>query len=188
MQFERAGAQYINLTTPPYEFDVRGVGRAKLGPRELRVTIKRDGRTERTTSLFVSVRLIKPVVVARGPLNVGMFVRPDDLALEERSFDDLAEVGIDALAQATGQQVKDYVAPGEMLNTDDLTMVDLVKRSRPVTLVGGSAGVSAQLSGYALDSGGLGDHVRVRLGNLRQDRRVVRGVVNGLGTVRLLDQ
>ena len=75
-----------------------------------------------------------------------------------------------------------------MVQPGDLTMVDLVKRSRPVTLVGGSAGVQAQLTGYAMDAGGLGESVRVRIGNLRNDRRIVRGIVTGLGTVRLLDQ
>jgi len=44
-----------------------------------------------------------------------------------------------------------------------------------------------RLTGMALDSGGYGDTVRIRMGDTRGERQLLRGVVTGLGTVRLVE-
>jgi len=74
-----------------------------------------------------------------------------------------------------------------MVRRGDLKAVDLVRASRPVTVLGGAAGISAQVTGTAVDSGTYGDTVWVRLGNAPRDRRTVRGVVEGIATVRLVE-
>ncbi len=188
VQFERGSEQYVALTTPPYDFVVRSVGKDKLGMRELRVLIRREKQAQRTVPLFVNVRLVKPVVVAREPLNVGATVHPEDVMLEKRVFDETEETGFDSPSVVIGQQVKRYVAPGAMVGRQDLTAVDLVRRSRPVTLLGGAGGVSAQLTGVALESGSFGETVRVRIGSMHKSRRELRGVVTGVGTVRIIQQ
>jgi flagella basal body P-ring formation protein FlgA len=48
--------------------------------------------------------------------------------------------------------------------------------------------VHVQLSGVALDSGHFGDSVRVRLGDTRKSRTVLRGVVTGVGTVNVAEE
>ncbi|MBN2447187.1 MAG: flagellar basal body P-ring formation protein FlgA, partial [Phycisphaerae bacterium] len=140
---------------------------------------------QRSVPLFVNVRLVKDVLVAGRPLNVGTFVRPEDITKEQRTFDRIEDVGLDDPAAAIGQEVKQYVAVDGMLRVSDLKPVDLVKRGRPVSITGGSGGVVAQIAGSALDSGSYGDSVRVRLGNTRNDRREVHATVTGIGTVRL---
>lgn len=187
VQFERASQAFLDLTSPTYEFSLRSTGRRKLGPRQVRATIRRDGRTQRTVELFVQVRLVKQVAVAKRPLNVGSLVEADDLRLERHIFDSHEAVGLDDVNVLVGQQVSQFVAAGAQLKRESLKSVDLVKRSRPVTLVGSSVGVRATVTGVALDSGEYGDEVRVRLGDQRRGRRVLRGIVTGVGTVRLIN-
>jgi flagella basal body P-ring formation protein FlgA len=185
IDFERAGEPFLSLTSPPWDFDVRSADREKLGLRELQVTLRRDGRLQRKPTIMARVQMLKEVLVAEAPLNVGAVVRPQDVRVEPRLFERLSDVGLDDLQRVTGQHVKRFVAAGQMLAEADLQPVELVKRSRPVTVLGSGAGVRVNLTGTALDSGNYGEPVRVRLGETRRDQRVVRGIVSGLGTVQL---
>lgn len=185
IELQRGGESFLSLTSPPWDFQVRSMSSAKLGAREFSVVVRRDGRVQRTAHLYARVRLIKRVVVADKPLNSGLSIGPDDVRLEERIFDSDRDLGVAAIGAMVGQQVKRFVAGGEMLRRADVKAVDLVKRSRPVSLIGASGNISMRLRGTALDSGGYGDTVRVRLGDRRSGRRVMRGVVTGLGTVRV---
>lgn len=187
VRFERAGNEFLPLTTPPWDFVITSQGRDKLGLRSFHVTVRRDGRVQRKIEVFAHVRLVRPVVVARKPLNPGNFVRPDDVLLETRVFDTGAAAGPARVEEVVGQQVKKFIAAGQMVTPETLQAVDLVRRSRPVTVVGEGGAVEVRLTGVALDSGGFGETVRVRTGDTRGARQVLRGVVTGLGTVRLAE-
>ncbi|MFQ5806192.1 MAG: flagellar basal body P-ring formation chaperone FlgA [Phycisphaerae bacterium] len=186
IEFERAGLEFLELTTPPFQFSIRGNRGPKLGLREFRITIRRDGRAQRTVRIGARVKLVKKLLVAARPLNVGMYVKHDSLEYATRIFSSERELGIDHPERVIGQRVKNFVPAGQMVRESDLKSVDLVKRSQPVTVVGGE-NVSIRISGDALDSGGYGDTVRVRLGDSGKNRREVRGVVIGVGRVRLTD-
>jgi flagella basal body P-ring formation protein FlgA len=187
MSFERGGQEFLQLTTPPWEFQISSSDREKLGLREFHVLIRRDGQVQRKASVVAQVRLVRPVVVARHPLNPGNFVRSDDVALETRVFE--RDVGRQPtrVEEVVGQQIKRFVPQGELVAADALQAVELVVRSRPVMVTGDNAGIQVRLTGVALDSGGYGETVRVRLGDSRGERKMLRGVVTGLGAVRLAE-
>lgn len=186
LQFERAGEEFLQLTTTPWDFNITSVrSDTPLGLREFRVVIRRDGRVQRTVRIFAQVRMERQVAVAKRPLSVGTSVRADDIALEVRVFEPGAELGYGTIEAVIGQQVRAFVPRGDIVGADAIQPVDLVRRSRPVTVVGAGDSVQIRLTGVALDSGGFGDVVRVRLGQTRDDRRTVQGVVTGLGTVRI---
>lgn len=187
VRFERAGNEFLQLTTPPWDFIISSPGRDKLGLRTFHVTVRRDGRVQRKAELFAQVRLVRPAVVARKPLNPGNFVRPDEVTVETRVFEAGQILGLAQPEEVVGQQVKKFVGAGQMVTPDALKAVDLVRRSRPVTVVGDSGAVEVRLTGMALDSGGYGEAVRVRTGDTRGERQVLRGIVTGLGTVRLAE-
>ena len=86
-----------------------------------------------------------------------------------------------------GQQVKRFVPAGELVQPDTLKAIDLVQRSRPVTVLGAGGPVEVRLSGVALDSGTYGDSVRVRLGESPRGQQLLRGVVTAVGTVRIAE-
>jgi flagella basal body P-ring formation protein FlgA len=185
VQFERAGQEFLQLAAPPWEFQVSSLGREKLGLCGYRVVIRRDGQVQRKADVFARVRLVRPVVVARKPLNPGNAVRPDDVTTETRIFDQATGLGFAELAAVVGQQVKRFVPAGEPVPPDALKIGDLVARTRPVTVLSDNPNVQVRLSGVALDSGGYGDSVRVRVGDARREKKVLTGVVAGVGTVRL---
>ncbi len=187
LDFERAGQDALQLTSPPWEFDVRSVGREKLGLREFRVTIRRDGRAHRTVQVFARVRLVREVVVTRRPLSLGNFVKEDDLALERRVFDETTELGLTEIGRAVGQQVRKFVPAGGLVTSGALKSVDLVQRARPVTVLAGGEGVQMRLAGVALDAGSFGQTIRVRLGEGRSARQQLQAIVVGPATVRLAE-
>lgn len=187
VEFERAGQEFLELTAPPWEFSIQSGNAEKLGLREFRITFRRDGRAERTARLGARVRLVKNVLVARKGLNIGAPLKRDDVALEPRIFENGKDLGLDRLEPLVGQQVKKFVAAGDMLRTRDLKPTDLVQRSKPVTLLSAGRDVRMRLSGVALDSGTYGDTVRVRIGESYKDRREVRGIVTGPNTVRIAE-
>jgi len=188
LEFDRASAPFLELTAPPWEFVIHAKGRQKLGLRELDVAIRREGRLHRAVDVAARVRLVKPVLVAKKPLNVGTFVEADAIELQERVFDREQDIGLERLEQALGHRVVRFVPAGQMVRAADLKAVELVQRSRPVTVLGAGPGVQVRLSGIALDNGCLNDVVRVRLGDSRRTQRVLAGVVTGPGTVRVSEK
>ena len=187
LQFERAGQEFLQLTTPPWEFIVTSSGTDKLGLREFRVVIRREGQVQRTAEVSAHARIVRQVVVARRPLSIGNSVRTDDVGLETRVFDDTGKLGLAEIERVIGQQVKRFVPAGELVQPDALKAVDLVQRSRPVTVLGAGGPVQVRLSGVALDSGTYGDSVRVRLGESPRGQQLLRGVVTAVGTVRIVE-
>jgi flagella basal body P-ring formation protein FlgA len=186
IEFERAGEEFLELTTPPFDFAIHGGRGQRLGLREFSVTLRRDGRVQRTVRIGARVKLVKQVLVAAKPLSIGGYIKHDSLEYATRVFSSDQDLGIDHPEQVIGQRVKNFVPAGQMIRDCDLKSVDLVRRSQPVTVVGGDS-VSIRVTGDALESGGYGETVRVRLGDSRKNRREIRGVVVGVGTVRLAD-
>lgn len=187
IEFERASDDLLKLTSPPWQFSVRSGDRERLGLREFVVTIRRDGQTQRTVRLTGRVRLVRSVLVARQPLNRGSYVRPDDLALETRFFERDGEMGVDRPQALVGCQVGRFVPAGQMVLRADVKPADMVTRSQRVSVLHAAGGVRANLSGVALDAGTWGDTVRVRIGDARHERQIVRGVVCDFGVVRLVE-
>lgn len=187
LRFERAGHEFLTLTTPPWEFRIHSSGGRQLGLREFRVLIRRDGKAQRTVHLYAQVQMVRDVVVTTRPLSIGNFIKPDDVELVPRVFEAGDELGLGELQQVVGQQACRYVPRGELVTSKDIKAVDLVQRSRPVVVRSQGSSIDIRLSGVALDSGSYGDSVRVRLGETHRNRRILRGIVTGVGTVRIAE-
>ena len=186
LEFEHAAGEFLDLTSPPFEFVIRGNRGATLGLREFNVTLRRDGRTQRTVHVGVRVKLIKKVLVAAKPLNAGTYVKRESLDFATRVFTDDSDLGLEYPEQVIGQRVSEFIPAGQMIRENSIKTVDLVRRSQPVTVTGGE-NVSIRLNGEALESGGYGETIRVRVGHSRNNRREVRAIITGVGTVRLVE-
>jgi flagella basal body P-ring formation protein FlgA len=191
IEFERAGREFLELTSPPWDFEIAAAGggdAGKTGLREFRVTIRRDGRFQRSAEVFAQVRLVQRVVVAKRPLGIGNYIKREDLELQTRIFDRAESGGTTNPDALVGQQVKRFVPEGQLVRSADVKPVDLVQRSRPVSILGSDAHVQLRMTGIALDSGSYGDTVRVRIGDSRKQTRELRGVVTGAGKVQLSEE
>lgn len=187
IEFELAGGELLELTSPPFEFDVRPLGRGRLGLRRFGVAIRREGKLIRRVRLAARVRLVRDVLVAARPLNVGGVIDADALELSKRVFVGDEPPGFQDPQRLIGQQVRRFIPAGQMLRPGDLKAADLVRRGRPVTIVQ-EGPIRLRVTGIALDSGTYGALVRVQLGANRRERRVVRGEVVGVATVKLVTQ
>lgn len=183
VEFETAAREFLELKSPPLEFNIVGRRDAALGFREYHVSLRRDGRLLQQIRVGAHVRLTQKVLVAINPINVGAYIKRDALRLVERVFDSVEQVGLTNIDEIVGQQAKRFVDTGGMLTRADVKPMDMVKSSRPVTVLREGT-VSLRFTGTARDSGRFGDTVRVWIGDVKQ-RREVRGVVTGVGTVTL---
>lgn len=189
VEFELAGQEFLALSSPEYEFSIRPAASSdKLGLREFNVSIRQNGRTQRTLRIATRVQLVKSVLVAVRPLSVGAFIRRDDVRSEERLFSRETDIGLDRAELAIGQQVRAFIEAGAMVTSKNLQSVELVKRSAPVTVIGDSGAVQLRMTGIARDNGRLGDKVRVRVGESRANQREVVGVVTGPGNIRIVSE
>jgi len=186
-EFDLASREFLALTSPPFAFDVRTVRGGTLGLREFHVSIRRDGRLQRVVRISGRVRLVKEVIVAERPLNAGSSIKREQLTTAERIFEDVKEIGVDNLDRLIGQRVRRFVPAGQMVQTGDVQDAALVQRLKPVTIVS-SGDVQVRLNGVALDAGGYGKEIRVRLGDSRKSRREIRAVITGVGEARMIDE
>jgi flagella basal body P-ring formation protein FlgA len=85
-------------------------------------------------------------------------------------------------AVAPGWIVRRNIRAGEPLNEPSVSRPDLVSTGDLVDVVYHDDGVSIKLRGTAVGSGAKGDEIYVKLDN----RRRLRGVVEGANTVRIL--
>ncbi len=184
-EFEHAARDLLDLTTPPWDFQIHASIARDHGLRELRVAIRRDGVTQRQVRVFARVHVTRKVVIARKALGLGTYIEPEDLTLEERTFPAGQASGLTATEPLLGRKLKSFVPAGMMVTEAELSQEPLVKRTRPVTVHRRANNVSIRLTGVALDNGGLGETVRVRLGPRGRNQRVVQAVVTGVGAVRI---
>lgn len=85
-------------------------------------------------------------------------------------------------AALQGLQLRNRVRAGEVITSNNLLVTDAVNRGEQIAIVATNGTLSVRMSGEALDSGKLGDQVRVK--NL-QSGRVIRALVVGRGKVEV---
>jgi flagella basal body P-ring formation protein FlgA len=160
--FDAADQRLLDLSSPPYDFDLQLTRPAGLGPVDVRVGIRRGQEPAQPHRLRVQVSLRRDVVVAAHSLERGQVVRPDDVTLARRSFQNLEAVGMTRLDDVIGQEARRAVHGGEMLRRGDLRSVELVRRQELICVQSHDGGILIECAGRALQNGCLGDVVEVR--------------------------
>lgn len=129
----------------------------------------------------VQLKWHQPVVVALSPLRRGQRVDRSSVALglsEKTGFGYLPS----SIEQVEGRTVRLPIRSGGVLRGSSLDGEVAVSGGQQVTLVCAVGGVEVMASGRSVDSGRIGERVRVM--NLAS-RRVVSGVVEAPGVVRV---
>lgn len=86
------------------------------------------------------------------------------------------------LAEVEGMQLRNRLRAGEILTSNNLLVADAVNRGEQIAIIATNGTLSVRMAGEALDSGKLGDQVRVK--NL-QSGRVIRALVVGRARVEV---
>jgi flagella basal body P-ring formation protein FlgA len=181
--FDRGAEQALNLSGPTYEFRVRRQGGEPLDLVPLEIDLIHQGQVERTIPLVARVSMIRPVVVARRPINPGSTIRAADVELTSLTFHRLEQIGLDDLALCLGQRSKRLIPPGTMIDSSMLEPVPVVLRGQIVTLVSEAGNVRVVTSAKAEEDGLPGAVITVRA---VEDRTITyEAVVVGPGKTRI---
>lgn len=157
----------------------------QLGVRTFRVDVTRGQKTT-PVAVIADIAMIRPVVVARRPINLGQKIDAAALRVEPRRFDDARKMGIADMRAAIGQTAAQFIDLNAMVTAKALAPAPVVKRGESVT-IWRRGGVQIRLSGKAQGDGMLGSTIKVRRNGSKNARELLDAVVTGPGTVELSD-
>ncbi|GLR64604.1 flagellar basal body P-ring formation chaperone FlgA [Marinospirillum insulare] len=134
--------------------------------------------------VYLGVNLARylTVVVAKTDLPRKAKLSSPMLSLVEKDVSRVRGDYFTSLAEVTGFQLRNRLRAGDVLSSKNLLETDAVNRSEQITIVATNGVLSVRMGGEALDSGKVGDQIRVR--NL-QSGRVIRALVVGRGKVEV---
>lgn len=147
------------------------------------IGVRCPASTEWKIYVSTSVAVHVPVVVLSASQARGAIIGPGDISLEERNISTLAMGYLLDPERATGMELRRGLSVGAVLTANVLTQPRIVQRGQSVTLLAEGTGIVVRMAGEALQDGTLGERIRVR--NTRS-RRIVEGVVDGPGVVRVI--
>jgi flagella basal body P-ring formation protein FlgA len=183
IDFDRTAQRVLDLSGPEYRFRVRRRGGPALGLVQLEVDVLAKGKVVQTVPLVVRVVMMRRVVVARNPVNQGATVKASDVELTALSFSRVENLGVADTALVVGQRAKRFISAGCLIEPAMLESVPLVTRGQLVKLTSVVGMVRVVTSAKALDSGLLGETIRVRAPDNK--RSELDGVVVGPGRVQI---
>lgn len=146
----------------------RPVGRVSVGVR-----CGDQGRQVRY--LQAEIHVTGRYVEVGQTIGVGETIRPEHLTQQEGNLGRLPDQTILDPAQAIGQEATRPLAAGVMLQRHHLRAPRLVKRGQRVVVEARGAGFRIAREAEALEPGGKGEYVRVRL----HDREILEARVTG---------
>ncbi len=181
--FDHTSEQILDLSGPTYTFNVRRRNGPPLGLVSLEVDILADGRVIQTVPLVVQVSMVRPVVVATRAINQEATFHPSDLQVVPLTFTRVDKLGVSDMALVIGQRAKRFIPAGSLIERTMLETVPLVVRGQFVTLTSVVGTVRVVTAAKAVETGVLGEVVKVRAAN--NQRVEFEGIVVGPGKVQI---
>ncbi|TDX30962.1 flagella basal body P-ring formation protein FlgA [Modicisalibacter xianhensis] len=130
---------------------------------------------QQTRYLQASVSVIVDHVVVARDIDAGSLITAGDLMLEEARLERLPRHALLGIDDALGMTAARPLRAGTTLQTHYLRRPELVSRGAHVTVTAHGAGFSISRKAKALDSGALGDAVRLSTDNGEQLVATVTG-------------
>ncbi len=164
-------------------FEVHERDPIRLGLVGLEVDVYQGGQRVKTLPVVAQVELLRPVLVARRPINRGQTVSQRDLRVEKRRFDSLDGVGLSDMELAIGYEATRFIPEGDMLTARALKEQPLIRRGETVKILIGGGGVQITTLGKAQKEGALGDVIPVAKNGSHRKRDIIDAMVTGPGVV-----
>jgi flagella basal body P-ring formation protein FlgA len=161
---------------------------ANVGPGRVQmdVSVFVAGEKKLMLPVYLDVRVIQPVVIARKGLGRGDVLTQDTTITDRRAIDAAAKVP--APDAVLGRKLRRPLAAGAVVHAADVedlptqTAAVLVKARQPVKLLARSGAFTIRADGEAMQEGRLDDLVRVQN---TASKKVVVGKVTGPGVVEI---
>jgi flagella basal body P-ring formation protein FlgA len=166
----------------PLNATINQAGQHNNGGR-VTVRVECQGQSPWSRHVAATVRIYRPVTVARHALARGAVISAADLMTEEREVSQLRGAVLQVPEQASGQSLRRPVNSGTVLTMDMLTPPILVKRGDTVVLTAVRGTVAIRQTGTAMQDGEAGRQIQVRNNS---SNRMVRAVVTGAGAAEVV--
>ena len=128
-------------------------------------------------SLFVpiNVKVMAEVVVARNSLPRGAIIGPDDITMKQRDLARMHRGYLENTQLVIGKKLRQRIRQNQVVTPSQLDTPLAIKRNNRVTIVASNKVLKIRMAGKALESGGLGEFIRVRneSSNKELDARVI---------------
>ncbi len=160
--FPDTSRSLLDFAGPADMFDVRLVGRRRLGKIDLQITVSKESEPPQVLLTSAVVNMKREVVVAARILERGRIISRNDVIVEERAFEKLEHIPTLAITEVIGQQVKRTVRVGSFVRSSDIKSVTLVQRKEVIRVRSAGSGIVLESTARALESGVLGDFIEVR--------------------------
>ncbi|MDR1377303.1 MAG: flagellar basal body P-ring formation chaperone FlgA [Synergistaceae bacterium] len=141
--------------------DGRLVSPASIVPGTSAATLRFEDETGKKSSLPVRLAWSQPVLVLTRSVKRGEVLKESDFALRQIRVN-RAGVYASKPAEALGRSLRKNFSQGEAIPLNSLAEVPIIERGKNVTILARNAGIMVKTKGEALESGGLGDSIKVR--------------------------
>jgi flagella basal body P-ring formation protein FlgA len=182
----RAIENLPGIILPQGDVRLRVVGRgmlANLKSARIFVEAALDGMVLRAYWIKADVQVRARVVQVTRPVPFGVVLRAEDLREAVCEIRDGSAEYVRDSQNAVGMTAKRALGSGDLLNRSWLNENRLVRIGETVQCLEQSGGIRIATLARALQSGRLGDRIRVR--NIDSDRTIT-ALVTGLGEVRIV--
>ena len=172
----------LPLIVPLGELELR-LGTLPPGPGSYRVGvgIYVDGQRHRTIQVRVQLRPKTPVIVAASDILAGSIIHRD--AVEKVILETSSSDQMFAEPEAViGLEASRTIRAGDPITADDIAVSVLIQSGDTVVIEAISGAIMAKTPGVALQSGKLGDWIRVQ--NTESRKEIVARII-GKGVVRV---
>jgi flagellar basal body P-ring formation protein FlgA len=136
-----------------------------------------------TIYVSVAIETELEVFVAKSAMPRDAHLSMNDVEIQTRRVSGSATNFITTPEQLNDRRLKRPLSAGTALTADAFVADMVVRRGQQVALIADTGSFQVRASGKALNDGGIRDRVRVQNEN---SLKVVEGVVDGPGTVRVL--
>lgn len=139
-------------------------------------------QAQTTRYLLADVSVLTEHVVTAHDVAAGSVITADDLTLHEARLERLPRNALLTIDEAVGLLAARPLAAGTTLQSHHLRKEPLVERGEVVTVIAQGNGFQVSREATALDSGGMGDVVRLRT----EDRQRLEARVVGHGKLQIM--
>jgi flagella basal body P-ring formation protein FlgA len=161
MDFKPLDEKVLNLSEPLFKFQIEPTRVRNLGNVEWDVTVISDNGNKKIT-IAASAREWQNQAVLSKPLGYRQQIQDADVIERRLLVDALPDDPLVSKLQAVGQQASRELKPGTVLSSRMLDPVELVKSGQFVTITVSHGGVSIKTVARAMESGSLGQTVKVK--------------------------
>jgi flagella basal body P-ring formation protein FlgA len=177
VQYGRTDASALDLTSPPYTFEIRRTSGRRMGLVGLEVGVSDASSTQQNLSVN------RPAVVAARAINQGAVIGATDVQIVDMTFTRPDQLGMTNSDAVVGQRAKRFIPSGQVVDAGDLESVPLVKRGQIVNVESHVGGVSIISVATAVGGGAYGEVVTLRAGD--RGKHEFSAMIIGPGRVRL---